>query len=100
MKNATLSVDEGVLAVVRRYAAERDSSVNRLVREFLGGIATREDRAGRARQRGARHVYERNFLSPGKKQRPVQENQPAHPPHILKDNVPQSAGCQAGTGFP
>ncbi len=51
MKNATLSVDEGVLAVVRRYAAERDSSVNRLVREFLGGIATREDRAGRARQR-------------------------------------------------
>ena len=39
MKNATLSVDEGVLAVVRRYAAERDSSVNRLVREFLGGGA-------------------------------------------------------------
>lgn len=51
MKNVTLSVDETVLAAVRRYAAGRDSSVNALVREFLGGIATREDRARRARRR-------------------------------------------------
>jgi Family of unknown function (DUF6364) len=51
MKNVTLSVDEDVLSAVRRYAAERDSSVNALVREFLTGIAEREDRAKKARRR-------------------------------------------------
>lgn len=49
--NITLSVEETVLRAVRIYAAERGSSVNALVREFLGGIASREDRARRARER-------------------------------------------------
>jgi hypothetical protein len=49
--NITLSVEETVLRAVRIYAAERGSSVNALVREFLGGIALREDRARRARER-------------------------------------------------
>lgn len=51
MKNITLSVDEKVLAAVRRYAAERDSSVNGLVREYLQKIAVSEDRARMARTR-------------------------------------------------
>lgn len=51
MKNITLNVDEKILAAVRRYAAEHDSSVNAMVREFLTGIAEREDRAARARAR-------------------------------------------------
>ncbi len=51
MKNVTLSVDEKILAAVRRYAVERDSSVNALVRDFLAEIATREDRARKARER-------------------------------------------------
>jgi len=51
MKNITLSVDEKVLAAVRRYAAEHDSSVNGLVREYLKQIAISEDRARRARLR-------------------------------------------------
>ena len=51
MTNVTLSVDEEVLLAVRRYAAERSSSVNALVREFLTGIALREDRARQARRR-------------------------------------------------
>ncbi len=51
MKNITLSVDEKVLAAVRRYAAEHDSSVNGLVREFLESIAVSEDRARTARAR-------------------------------------------------
>ncbi|HVT03062.1 MAG TPA: DUF6364 family protein [Thermoanaerobaculia bacterium] len=51
MKNITLSVDERVLVTVRRYANERNSSVNRLVREFLDGIARHEDRARGARRR-------------------------------------------------
>lgn len=51
MKNLTLSVDERILARVRRYAAERDVSVNALVRDFLKGLADREDRARDARRR-------------------------------------------------
>lgn len=51
MKNITLSVEEDTLAEVRRYAAERGSSVNALVREFLREVATREDRARKARAR-------------------------------------------------
>ncbi|MCG8456441.1 MAG: ribbon-helix-helix protein, CopG family [Holophagales bacterium] len=51
MKNLTLSVDDQVLATVRRHAAEAGTSVNAMVREFLQGIADKEDRARRARQR-------------------------------------------------
>lgn len=51
MKNITLSVDENVLATVRRHAAERNSTVNALVREYLTGLAAHEDRAKRARVR-------------------------------------------------
>ena len=51
MKNITLSVDENVLAAVRRYAVERNTTVNALVREYLTGLAAHEDRAKRARAR-------------------------------------------------
>ena len=48
MKNITLSVDENVLAAVRCHAAERNSTVNALVRDFLAGLAAHEDRAKRS----------------------------------------------------
>ena len=51
MKNITLSIDECVLKAVRRYAAEHDSSVNGLIREYLTGLAQREDRARDSRKR-------------------------------------------------
>ena len=51
MKNITLAIDEDVLAAARRYAMERNSSVNALVREHLSEIARREDRARNARTR-------------------------------------------------
>jgi plasmid stability protein len=51
MKNVTLSVEESVLAAVRRYAAEHDSSVNALVRDYLTNLAAHTDRANRARAR-------------------------------------------------
>jgi hypothetical protein len=51
MKNITLSVDENVLATVRRLAAERDSTVNGLVRDYLANLAAHEGRASRARAR-------------------------------------------------
>ena len=50
MKNITLAIDEKVLAVVRRYSAEHNRSVNSLVQEFLTNIAEREDRAKQARK--------------------------------------------------
>ena len=51
MKNITLSVEEEVLSSVRRYAAERNSSVNALVREYLTTVAQHDDRARHARER-------------------------------------------------
>src|SRR5712664_2564156 len=51
MKNITLSVDENILATVRRHAAERNSTINALVREYLTGLAAHQDRAKRARAR-------------------------------------------------
>lgn len=50
MRNITLAIDEKVLAVVRRYSAEHNRSVNSLVREYLTDIAKREDRARQARK--------------------------------------------------
>ncbi len=49
MKNITLSVEDEVLVAVRRYAVERNSSINALVREYLTNIAQHDDRANRAR---------------------------------------------------
>lgn len=51
MKNITLSIDDEVLSSVRRYATDHNLSVNALVRTYLAEIATREDRAQKARQR-------------------------------------------------
>lgn len=51
MKNITLSIDETVLAAVRRHAAEHDTTVNALVREYLTQLARHEQRAQLARQR-------------------------------------------------
>ena len=36
MKNITLAIDEEVLRAARIYAAEHDTTVNALVREYLG----------------------------------------------------------------
>lgn len=51
MKNITLSIEEEVLTAVRRVASERNSSVNALVREYLGNLARHDDRAATARAR-------------------------------------------------
>ena len=51
MKNITLSVDDGVLATVRQLAAEKDSTVNALVREYLTSLAKQQNRARTARAR-------------------------------------------------
>ncbi|MBN9307161.1 MAG: hypothetical protein BGO82_07500 [Devosia sp. 67-54] len=50
-KNITLAVDEDVLDKVRVVAAEKKTTVNALVRNYLAGLATADNRAERARQR-------------------------------------------------
>ncbi len=50
-KNITLSIDEDVLLQVRRIAAEKDTSVNAMVRDYLTHLATRQDRVKEAVQR-------------------------------------------------
>jgi hypothetical protein len=61
MKNITLAVDEDVLAAVRKYAAEPNSSVNALVRDYLTNLAAQEDRVRHARTR----LRELSAKSPG-----------------------------------
>ena len=49
MKNITLSIEDKVLAAVRRVAADQGTTVNALVREHLTRLAEHQDRAARAR---------------------------------------------------
>jgi hypothetical protein len=50
MKNITLAVDDGVLDRARVIAAERKTTVNGLVRDFLEKLVTEGDRIAQARR--------------------------------------------------
>jgi hypothetical protein len=66
LKNINLSVDDEILAAVRRQAAERNSTLNALVREYLTNLAQHQDRARRARAR-LRQLSKRSQGKLGKK---------------------------------
>jgi hypothetical protein len=51
MKNVTLAIEEKTLREARRIAAERSTSLNAMIREFLHELTERESRADQARQR-------------------------------------------------
>lgn len=51
VKNVTIALDEATLREARRIAAERSTSLNALIREFLEGLTLRESRARSARRR-------------------------------------------------
>ncbi len=51
MKNITFAVDEEVLDKVRVVAAQRKTTVNAMVREFLSEIAMRDEKREAARKR-------------------------------------------------
>jgi hypothetical protein len=51
MKNVTLAIDEEELAAARRYAAERNTTLNRLIRDYVHQIAVNGDRLRQARQK-------------------------------------------------
>jgi Family of unknown function (DUF6364) len=44
VKNITLAIDEAILEKARIVAAEKKTTVNAMVREFLTEIASRDDR--------------------------------------------------------
>jgi hypothetical protein len=54
MKDLTLTIDDTVLAEARRVANERDTTVDALIRDYLGGLSssvTEEQKAAIARMR-------------------------------------------------
>lgn len=51
MKNVTIALDEATLREARRIAADRSTSLNALIREFLERLTARESHARRARRR-------------------------------------------------
>lgn len=51
MKNVTLAIDESLLREARRIAADRGTTLNAMIREFLEEVAERESKAVRARER-------------------------------------------------
>lgn len=51
MKNVTIALDEALLREARRIAADRSTSLNAMIREFLEELAERESKAARARRR-------------------------------------------------
>ncbi|HLX99931.1 MAG TPA: hypothetical protein VKR62_14630 [Roseiarcus sp.] len=50
MKNITLAIEDKVLDRARIVAAEKKTTVNALVREFLADVAGREERLAEARK--------------------------------------------------
>lgn len=51
VKNVTIALDEATLRDARRIAAERSTSVNALIRDFLERLTQRESHARKARRR-------------------------------------------------
>ena len=51
MKNVTLAIDEALLREARRIAAERSTTLNAMIREFLEELARNESQAAKARGR-------------------------------------------------
>jgi hypothetical protein len=50
MKNITLSVEDEVLREARKYAAERETTVNALVRDYLSRLIAQERDSAKVRE--------------------------------------------------
>jgi hypothetical protein len=64
MKNITLAIDEKVLKNARAYAKKRGTSLNALVRDYLGNLVWDEDRVAEAR-RGLLELIDKSTLDMG-----------------------------------
>lgn len=67
MKNLTLRIDERVLERARRVAANRSTSVNALIREFLEKLVNEQDRREQVRKELVKLCRESTASSGGKK---------------------------------
>jgi hypothetical protein len=47
-QNLTLTIEKDVLLEARKYALDHGTSVNRLVRDYLAGLASQEDERRKA----------------------------------------------------
>ena len=69
MKNITLAIEEDVLRGARVYAAEHDTTVNALVRDFLARLAREKQAAAELeaqRAQARRELVELSRNSPGR----------------------------------
>ena len=64
MANLTLSIDAEVLHEARKYALERRTTLNQLVRGYLAGLVGLEERRRAARER-MRALMERGLVEVG-----------------------------------
>ena len=64
MANLTLSIDDEILHEARKYALERRTTVNQLVREYLAGLNAQEERRRIARER-LKAIMERGLVDVG-----------------------------------
>jgi metal-responsive CopG/Arc/MetJ family transcriptional regulator len=51
MKNVTIALDDGLLREARRVAADRSTTLNAMIREYLQELTERESKAAGARRR-------------------------------------------------
>jgi CHASE3 domain sensor protein len=51
MKNVTIALDEALLREARRIAADRGTTLNAMIREFMEELTERESEAVKARRR-------------------------------------------------
>ena len=51
MRNLTLAIDDDILLEARKFALERNTTVNQLVRDYLASIAGQRSRREEARER-------------------------------------------------
>jgi len=51
MKNVTIALDDSLIREARQIAADRSTTLNAMIREFLQQLAERESRAAQARHR-------------------------------------------------
>ncbi len=59
MRNITVSVDEQTHRLARIRAAELDTSVSALVRDYLRSLAADQDQGGKARAESGETIYQR-----------------------------------------
>jgi hypothetical protein len=103
MKNITLAIDEDVLREVRKYAAERETTVNALVRDYLTRLALLKSESARAREELARMSDEsKGRLGPGwtwsREATYERSVLPGHERPDLRGNGPRASGAKKKTG--